>query len=57
MNSDVFRYPCNKDMESYFILKEEKKLDIENVALCFEELYDFLDGVDEMFSSVKYSEA
>ena len=57
INSDLFRYPCNKDMESYFILKEEKKLDIENVALCFEELYDSLGGFDEMLSSVKDFEA
>ncbi len=42
--SDLFRYPCNKNMESYFL--ETKKFDIENIASCFEELCTFLDSVD-----------
>lgn len=54
-SSDLFRYPCNKDMELYF--SETKKLDIENVSSCFEELCNFLDGVDSMLSKIKDYEA
>lgn len=54
-SSDLFRYPCNKNMEPYFI--EEKKFDIENVSSCFEELCNFLDGVDSMLSEIKDYEA
>ena len=54
-SSDLFRYPCNKNMESYFL--DAKKLDIENVASCFEELCNFLDGVDGMLSAVQDYEA
>lgn len=53
--SDLFRYPCNKNMEPYFL--DEKKFDIENVASCFEELCNFLDGVDGMLSAVQDYEA
>lgn len=54
-SSDLFRYPCNKNMEPYFI--EAKKFDIENVASCFEELCNFLDAVDSMLSQIKDYEA
>lgn len=54
-SSDLFRYPCNKNMEPYFL--DEKKFDIENVASCFEELCNFLDGVDGMLSVVQAYEA
>ena len=50
-NSDLFRYPCNKNMEPYFVTA--KKFDIENVASCFEELCNFLDAVDIELSRVK----
>lgn len=54
-SSDLFRYPCNKDMVSYF--SESRKLDIENVSSCFEELCNFLDAVDSMLSEIKDYEA
>lgn len=54
-SSDLFRYPCNKDMVSYF--SKMKKLDIENVSSCFEELCNFLDAVDSMLSEIKDYEA
>jgi len=50
-SSDLFRYPCNKKMEVYFL--EVKNFDIENVSSCFQELCNFLDGVDSMLSEVK----
>lgn len=50
-SSDLFRYPCNKKMEPYFL--DAKKFDIENVASCFEELCNFLDAVDSMLSEIK----
>lgn len=55
LSSDLFRYPCNKNMESYFL--DTKKFDIENVASCFEELCNFLDAVDSMLSEIKDYEA
>lgn len=54
-SSDLFRYPCNKNMHPHFL--EEKKFDIENVASCFEELCNFLDAVDSMLSEIKDFEA
>ena len=42
-------------MQVYF--SEEKILDIENVASCFEELCNFLDAVDSMLSEIKDYEA
>ena len=53
--SDLFRYPCNKNLESYFI--NSTKLDVENVSSCFEELCSFLDSVDGMLSAIKDYEA
>lgn len=50
-NSDLFRYPCNKNMDTYFL--DGKNFDIENVASCFEELCNFLDSVDGMLSTVQ----
>lgn len=50
-NSDLFRYPCNKNMETYF--ENKRQFDVENVASCFQELCNFLDGVDSMLSEVK----
>ena len=54
-NSDLFRYPCNKNLDLYF--PETKNLDIENVSSCFEELCNFLDAVDSMLSQIKDYEA
>lgn len=50
-SSDLFRYPCNKNMEPFFL--DKKKFDVENVASCFEELCNILNGVDGMLSAVK----
>lgn len=50
-SSDLFRYPCNKNLQVYF--SEAKVLDIENVASCFEELCNFWDSVDSMLSEIK----
>jgi len=46
ISSDIFRYPCNKEMKVYFL--NETRLDIENVSDCFVELIHFLDGADCM---------
>lgn len=54
-SSDLFRYPCNKNMVLYF--SEVKKFDIENVSSCFEELCNFLDAVDSRLSEIKDYEA
>ena len=54
-SSDLFRYPCNKNIETYFVTI--KNFDIENVSSCFQELCNFLDGVDSMLSEVKDFEA
>lgn len=50
-SSDRFRYPCNKNMDSYFL--DARRFDVENVANCFEELLTFLDSVDSMFSAMR----
>lgn len=50
-SSDLFRYPCNKNLQIYF--SEERTLDIENVSSCFVELCNFLDAVDSMLSAIK----
>ena len=49
--SDKFRYPCDNDLNVHF--DKETKLDIDNVASCFEELITFLDGVSHMLSYEK----
>lgn len=54
-SSDLFRYPCDKNMNTYFI--NGKDFDTENVASCFQELCNFLDGVDGMLNDIKESEA
>lgn len=53
--SDRFRYPCSKDLDSYFLT--EKKFDIDNVASCFEELCNFLDATDDMLGTIKDCES
>ena len=53
--SDLFRYPCSKDLDSYFLT--EKKFDIDNVASCFEELCNFLDATDDMLGTIKDCES
>ena len=53
--SDRFRYPCSKDLDSYFLA--EKKFDIDNVASCFEELCNFLDATDDMLGTIKDCES
>lgn len=50
-HSDLFRYPCDKKMNSYFF--KEKRMDIENVSSCFEELCNFFNGVDAMLGAMK----
>lgn len=50
-SSDLFRYPCNKNMSVYFL--QPQKFDIKNVSSCFEELCHFLDAVDTMISELK----
>lgn len=52
--SDIFRYPCNKQLQSYFI--SETKLDIQNFSNCFIELCDFLDGIDMALGNIKEDE-
>ena len=49
--SDKFRYPCDNDLNVHF--KDSTKLDIDNVASCFEELITFLDGASHMLSVEK----
>lgn len=51
LNSDIFRYPCDKNMNSYFL--NLTKFDINNVSSCFEELCNFLDAVDTMINEIK----
>lgn len=53
--SDLFRYPCSKDLDSYFLT--EKKFDIDNVASCFEELCNFLDATNDMLGTIKDCES
>ena len=53
--SDRFRYPCSKDLDSYFLT--EKKFDIDNVASYFEELCNFLDATDDMLGTIKDCES
>lgn len=53
--SDMFRYPCDRDMKIYF--SSPTMLDIENVASCFEEFCNFLDGVDGLLGRIKDYEA
>lgn len=51
LTSDLFRYPCDKNMNSYFI--ENTKVDVNNISICFEELCNFLDAVDSMLLTIK----
>lgn len=53
--SDLFRYPCDKNLNIYFLIPQ--KFDVANVSSCFQELCNFLDGVDSMLSAVKDFEA
>ena len=53
--SDMFRYPCDRDMKIYF--SSPTMLDIENVASCFEEFCNFLDGVDGLLGQIRDYEA
>lgn len=52
---DLFRYPCNENLEVYF--QNATKFDVENVSSCFEELCNFLDGVDGMLAQIRDCEA
>jgi len=54
-NSDKFRYPCDKDLNIYF--REPIQFDVENVASCFEEFCNFLDGIDCLLGQIKEYEA
>lgn len=53
--SDLFKYPCNKNLEPYFLTPQ--RFCVDNVSSCFQELCNFLDGVDGMLSAVKDYEA
>lgn len=50
-SSSKFRYPIDKDMKFHF--KDTITLDIDNVAKCFNELLNFLDGVNSMLSELR----
>ena len=54
-HSDMFRYPCDKKLNSYFL--QEKDFDVKNVASCIEGLCNFLDSIDGMLLSIKEYEA
>ena len=54
-SSDLFRYPCDKNLEIYF--SKEVTLDIENISSCFVELCNFLNAVDVTFKTAKGYEA
>ncbi|ARK29702.1 hypothetical protein [Halalkalibacter krulwichiae] len=47
--SSKFRYPIDKYLKLHF--KKEKKYDVVNISLCFNELFRFLDAVDGMLTS------
>lgn len=47
-SSTKFRYPVDKNLNYHF--KENEKFDVKNVALCFNELLSFLDGVNSELS-------
>lgn len=49
-NSDLFRYPCNKNIDSYFLNEEE--FDIENLSVRFKELCDFLERTDDLLKEI-----
>ena len=53
--SDIFRYPTNKKLETYF--SPPQTFDMGNVAQCFHELCNFLDAVSSMLSVVRENEA
>jgi len=53
--SDKFRYPTNKNLNTYFMTSET--LDMMAVASFFHELCNFLDAVDSMLSEVMDFEA
>lgn len=50
-HSDLFRYPCNKNLDVYF--STAQKYDIENIASCFEELISFLSNVSHFLGAIK----
>lgn len=53
--SNKFRYPFDKKMEPYF--PTSTKFDSINIASCFEELCNFLEGVDAMMNEINEYEA
>lgn len=53
--STLFRYPCDNDINIYF--STPTTFDVENVASCFEEFCNFLDGVDGLLGQIKEYEA
>lgn len=55
LGSDLFRYPCNKNLKTYFLTN--KNFDIENVSSCFQELCNFLDAVHSTLTEIKGLEA
>lgn len=50
MSSDKFRYSVDKNLVIHF--KKEVKYDIENIILCFDELFTFLDCVHGMLANI-----
>ena len=53
-HSAMFRYPCDKNMEPYFV--SPIKYDVDNVASCFEELCNFLDAVNGLLGQIRQYE-
>ena len=49
ITSDLFRYPCNKDLESNFL--SMKTYDVTNIRDCFLDLLNFLDCVSMAMSN------
>ena len=49
ITSDLFRYPCNKEMESNFL--SMKTYDVTNIRDCFLDLLNFLDCVSMAMSN------
>lgn len=51
LESDKFRYPCNKSLQIYF--SEEIRLDVEKTSSFFVKLCNSLDALDSMLSAFK----
>lgn len=54
-DSTKFRYPINMRLQFHF--KKGKKYSVENISDCFNDLIEFLDGVDGMLGQIREWEA